>query len=324
MFQRVGRGYYARKWLNGKDRWIALGRDFEEASRRLRELNRNGPVLGTRATVNELAREWLASRVAVKRTPGGLQKATSRVRLYVSPFFGLKLVGKVSREDLWEYRRWLETHERQLSPTSVWHILSDARCLFRWCEDAGKLERSPFPRGLMPRLQEQPPKKLELAEVEALTRVAEPYGFVVRFGLSTGLRWGELTRTQASDVDRNGVLLVSQTKSRKVRRIPLPRRMLAEVRQRVGRLVPFSQPGSFARMVRRLSGVERFHVHMLRHTFACGWVDRGGSLAALQQLLGHSSITTTQRYGRISDDMVRREVERLELASSPDVWVERG
>jgi len=33
---------------------------------------------------------------------------------------------------------------------------------------------------------------------------------------------------------------------------------------------------------------------------------------ALQQMLGHSSIVTTQRYVRISDDMVRREVERLE------------
>ena len=312
MFLRAGRGYYARRWINGKDRWIALGKDFEEASRKLRQLNRSGPVLATRATVNELAREWLAHRIAVKRTPESVQKAESRVRLYLAPFIGLKYVGKVTREDLWEFRRWLETHERGISLTSVWHILSDARCFFRWCEDAGKLERSPFPRGIMPKLQELPPKKLETREVEALARLPEPYGFVVRLGLATGLRWGELTRAQASDVDRNGVLLVSQTKSRKVRRIPLPPRMLTEVRQRIGRLVPFSEPGSFARMARRLSGVERFHVHMLRHTFACGWVDRGGSLAALQQLLGHSSITTTQRYGRISDDVIRREVERLE------------
>ena len=71
MFLRAGRGYYARRWINGKDRWIALGRDFEDASRKLRELNRSGPVLATRATVNELAREWLASRVAV--TPVGSQ-----------------------------------------------------------------------------------------------------------------------------------------------------------------------------------------------------------------------------------------------------------
>jgi len=102
---------------------------------------------------------------------------------------------------------------------------------------------------------------------------------------------GELIRVQASDVDRTGVLIVSKTKSRELRRIPPPPATLAEVRQRIGRLVAFSEPGSFARMARKLSGVERFHVHMLRHTFACSWVDRGGSLAALQHLLGHSSIT---------------------------------
>jgi integrase len=65
--------------------------------------------------------------------------------------------------------------------------------------------------------------------------------------------------------------------------------------------------------VRRFSGVTRFHAHQLRHKFACRWLERGGSLAALPQTLGHSSIVTTQRYARISDDMVRREVERLEM-----------
>lgn len=97
----------------------------------------------------------------------------------------------------------------------------------------------------MPKLQELPPRELETQEVEALARLPEPYGFVARLGLATGLRWRELTRVQASDVDRTGVLLVSQTKSRKVRRIPLAPGILAEVRQRVGRLVPFSEPGSF-------------------------------------------------------------------------------
>ena len=67
-------------------------------------------------------------------------------------------------------------------------------------------------------------------------------------------------------------------------------------------------------MVRRYSGVEKFSPHQLRHTFACRWLERGGSLAALQQILGHSSIVTTQRYARISDDMVRREAERVGAA----------
>src|SRR5262249_54365773 len=90
--------------------------------------------------------------------------------------------------------------------------------------------------------------------------------------LGTGLRWSELCRSQASDVE-NSMLVVSQTKSGRVRRVPLQGDLLACVRSRVGRLVPYStaSPGSFNKMIRELSGVQRFHVHQLRHTYGCRW-----------------------------------------------------
>ena len=130
--------------------------------------------------------------------------------------------------------------------------------------------------------------------------------------MGTGLRWGELCRAQASDVER-GSLLVYRTKSGKVRRVPLAEGLLAEVRGHVGRLVPYAagSPGSFAKTVRRMAGMARFHVHQMRHTFGCQWMDRGGNLGALQQILGHASIVTTQRYARMSDEVVMREAERI-------------
>ena len=213
--------------------------------------------------------------------------------------------------------------ERQgLKPLSVTHVLADARCMLNWCVDMGLLDRSPFPRRVMPRVQERPPDRLTDAEVAKVLAVREPYGFVVRLALETGLRWGELTRAQASDIEGE-MLVVSQTKSGRVRRVPLAPALLREIRSRVGRLVGFSvkSPGSFAAAVRRETGVARFHVHQLRHTFACRWVEQGGNLAALQQILGHASIVTTQRYARLSDEAVRREAERLAGAVSSPVGV---
>ena len=107
------------------------------------------------------------------------------------------------------------------------------------------------------------------------------------------------------------MLVVSETKSRKVRRVPLPPGFRHELRLRVGKLVSFTSSGDFNRKVRKFSGLHRFHVHQLRHTFACEWIARGGSLAALQQILGHASVVTTQRYARLSDAHVRAEAERI-------------
>jgi integrase len=107
------------------------------------------------------------------------------------------------------------------------------------------------------------------------------------------------------------VLTVAQTKSGRVRRVPLAADLLAELRNRVGSIMPFRDPSVFARKVRRLSGVERFHPHQLRHTFACTWLEAGGSLPALQQILGHAEISTTQRYGRLADSAVNAEAARV-------------
>jgi integrase/recombinase XerD len=52
-------------------------------------------------------------------------------------------------------------------------------------------------------------------------------------------------------------------------------------------------------------------VHQLRHTFACRWLEAGGSLPTLQQILGHRSVVTTQHYARLSEESVRLEAARI-------------
>jgi integrase len=331
MCRRPGRNaYYFRGRVGGKDRWVSLGTDLEEACRKLRQLQAGEAVPRRALTVRLAAERWLEQYVATSRQPKGQVTTRSRVKKYLEPGLGHLLLSHVKREHVRSYRLWLEQqriapnprqsltehNQRSLSPTSVWHILADLRCMLLWSVDAGLLDSSPFPRRVMPRLQERPPDRLTDEEARRLRELPEPHGFVCRLALGTGLRWGELTRVQASDVER-GFLVIHQTKSRKVRRVPLSRELLQEVSSHVGKLVGFAvvSPGSFAQAVKTRSGIGRFHVHQMRHTFACQWLERGGSLAALQQILGHASIETTQRYARLTDDVVMREAQRISGAA---------
>src|SRR5437867_1695250 len=121
----------------------------------------------------------------------------------------------------------------------------------------------------------------------------------------TGLRWGEIRALTWRDVRESPYphFIVSKshdgpTKSRKVREVPL----LAEARELLASLeapkdrtnAAFGWLPETASWIRRNviqhSWVKDFHVHRLRHKFATKYVERGGTLGALQRILGHSSI----------------------------------
>ena len=321
MFKR-GPCFYARIFEGGRERRKSLGRDFGKAVTMLHRLRAGIPLLTPQATVAAMGRRWLETDVRTRRTERGRREAASCFRRFTEPLLGHLRITEVRPDHLRELRIWIEgigagSQHRPFKPETVRHYLKEVRRFLNWLVDAGYLDRSPFPRGIMPRVPERPPDRLTEEEVTQLLGVAEPYRFAIRLALATGLRWGELAQVQAKDVER-GTLVVVAGKTGRVRRIPLPPDLVVEIAGRVGRLVPFSQTskGSFTRIVRRESGVGRFHPHMLRHTAACWWLEAGMTLPAVQELLGHASVVTTQRYSRLSDAAVRRELER--------VWAQTG
>jgi hypothetical protein len=91
MFKRKGRGYYTRRRVAGKDRWIALGKDYEEACRKFRETT-GRQVPEVRLSVAEAAQRWLDTYVANHRAEQQRGMAAQRVRDYLSPFMGYKLL----------------------------------------------------------------------------------------------------------------------------------------------------------------------------------------------------------------------------------------
>ena len=239
VFFRSDRGVWCYLERQGGRRKLhTLGTDLADALKEHQKLIEGGAREKVR--VDRAFARWLKEYVHVHRGEKGRAKAEQRGNDYFLSFMGFTLVDRVKPGDLRAYRKWLEAkkskRKKLLSAQTVAHLLADARAFFRWCEDDGLIDRAPIPRKLLPKIQEQPPDRLTESECTALTSLKEPYGFVCRFGLATGLRWSEMYRAQSKDIS-GGMLVVHHTKSRKVRRVPLSAAILDELKDKVGRLV---------------------------------------------------------------------------------------
>ena len=289
---------------------VVPGGATAEHSRRQRRLGFGG-ARQRLTTVEEAGEWWLASYVATTRNAKGQRLARTRFVRYLQPFFGWAYLQDLSGDLVREYRLHLEQGQR-LRASTIGHLLSDLRCLLRWAVSVGLLERSPFPPRVMPKVPELPPRGFDELDLEVLGTLDGMTGFVVRLLLGTGLRWAEACRARREHV-RGAWLEVANTKSGRLRRVPLSPALLADIERCADRLCPYSEksPGSFARRVRRCTGIEDFHVHRCRHAFAMRWLAAGGNLAVLQQILGHRDLSTTMRYARVAEDLVLREAGRV-------------
>lgn len=159
-----------------------------------------------------------------------------------------------------------------------------------------------------------------------------------RTAVCTGMRAGELAAVEWTDVDLDiRLITVSKsfdgpTKSDRVRRLPILDVLLPHLQrwrsQHPGPLLFTNRDGNmlgrsarafqevlhrvlsaagFPKVMRR--GKERNYVcfHDLRHTFASAWVQRGGNLFKLKEILGHSSIQVTQRYAHLQPELYSAE-----------------
>jgi integrase len=310
-----------RKFEKGRDRWVSLRTKDEAVMRaKVREIERalargERQVLDRR-TVAQAAPEYLAAIAAKRHNERDVRVIAQRFRDYVLPFFGSMPVGQVTVGHIEDFRD--DMLRRRLSEGTVRNMLSDCvREFFTWAVRREYIARSPFVKGIMPTLEERPPDRLSDDEVEKVRAIPEPWAFVVRFALATGLRWSEICNAQAVHLHRTSEgwsLLVPKAKSRKARRVPvLDDTVVREIRSHIGKLVPFANTssGSFNAAVKRHSGLKRFHVHQLRHTFGCRYMEAGGELLACKEIMGHHDIDTTLRYAALADAVVRRDAARV-------------
>ena len=233
-------------------------------------------------------------------------------------------------------------YERDLEKTSVARKLACLRSFFKFLVRDGRLKSNPAELISSPRL----PKKLPsyLPEDEAAAVVEMPQGnslkdlrdrAVLELLYASGLRVRELSGLNDENVDLAQQLVRVFGKGRKQRVVPFGgfaaqalRAYLAE-RDRLGLSKPEEdgQTPVFvsvrgrrlnARDVQRLvektrlrlpSG-RRLTAHTLRHSFATHLLERGADLRAIQELLGHSSLATTQKYTHVSLEHLRAEYDK--------------
>jgi integrase/recombinase XerC len=212
--------------------------------------------------------------------------------------------------------------------------LSAVRSLFRFACREGIVQTNPAATVRTPKQPQHLPRHLRPGEIENLIEAAdgsEPLVIrdraVLELLYAAGLRVGELVALDWQDVDLSGRMLRVLGKGGKERMVPFGSPANAALREwlevwegmadrrwdatepvllnnRGGRLSARSVRRIVDRYVAKASIAPGVHPHTLRHTFATHLLEGGADLRAIQELLGHSSLSTTQRYTHL-------EIERL-------------
>jgi integrase/recombinase XerD len=225
--------------------------------------------------------------------------------------------------------------EEGLSARSAARAVHAVRGLYRFAVREGRIQADPMENLKAPRAFPALPRHLTSTQVDALLAapdVTTSLGIrdraILEVLYATGLRVSELIGLRPGDLDMAVGVLTCFGKGRKERLVPLGRtarkwvlRYLEEVRVRArpgpsaAELFLNQRGGRLSRMglwciVRRhavTAGVERtLTPHVLRHSFATHLLERGADLRALQAMLGHADISTTQIYTHVTRERLRK------------------
>jgi integrase/recombinase XerC len=247
------------------------------------------------------------------------------------------------RVDRLMMRAWLaHLHRRGLAKRSSARALSAVRSFYRFLHRGDLVASNPARAVGSPKLERHLPGHLDRAQVETLLTAAATRAQAGRFTdvrdlailellYTAGLRSSELRGVNRADLDLLGGLVKVRGKGRKERIVPVGgaaqgalrayERARDELLARVGSIGDrtaffLSQRGKrmspktlHNAVTARLAQVDEgagLSTHAMRHTFATHLLDGGADLRAVQELLGHASITTTQIYTHTS-------VERLKV-----------
>jgi len=228
---------------------------------------------------------------------------------------------------------------RRMSPATVARRLSALRALYRFLVQEGEAGVDPTEDVRGPRRRRPLPKVLSREEVARLLSqppAQTPEGLrdraILELLYASGLRVAELVGLEVGDVDLEAEVVRVMGKGRRPRVVPmgtyavraleaylnLGRPAILRGRQsralfvrRGGKPLSRQRVWGMLRRYARLAGISTpVSPHMLRHSFATHLLEGGADLRAVQELLGHASIATTQIYTHVTREQLRQVFDR--------------
>ena len=341
-------GWYVRYYENGARKTRATkATSAAEARRMLAEIEaRIGrgklgvPEQPQQLTLSEVVTRFLDEYEPSTRDRKRWAQKTQYELANVLPLLGR---GAVRADDVKKLvRRLSSTHK----PRSIVLKLAMLKTIYKWALRCGLVPSNPFEDIKPPRV-EATVEYLSSAEVKALIAAADARSdqrgsmlpVAVRLGVYAGLRCGEIFGLRWRDIDTDrSVLVIRQsyrgapTKSGKVRTIPIADDLAAALtawrtqcpHTDAGLVCPVLDPDGRWIAARRRPCLKTTYRHagltipkspwhVLRHSFASHYLMKGGSLIALQTMLGHSSLKITAIYSHLSSEHLRAEIHRLKF-----------
>jgi integrase/recombinase XerC len=215
-----------------------------------------------------------------------------------------------------------QRHRQGLGGKSLQRMLSAVRSLFRWMLREGLAEHNPATPVRAPKSPRRLPATLDadsigqLLDIPCDTPLAIRDKAIMELFYSSGLRLSELAGLRWEQLDLGSGMVTVTGKGNRTRMVPVGRvaaQALLEWRKIRGEFASFEQPGVFVsqrgnpisprtiqariRYWARRQGIpQNIHPHLLRHSFASHMLESSGDLRAVQELLGHVDISTTQVY----------------------------
>lgn len=232
-----------------------------------------------------------------------------------------------------------EMQRRGLAKRSAARALSAVRSFFRFRQVHHGLESGVVRAAKVPRIEKRLPTYLDRGRTDDLFAAAEARAAgddfaalrdlaMLELFYSTGMRLSELAGLNLGDVDLLSDQVKVRGKGRKERIIPVGSRAVQALRRWLTARGSVMQPGrgdhramfvsrrgarltsrSVQRAMHQLFdaiGGDELRVHSLRHTFATHLLDAGADLRAVQELLGHASLSTTQVYTHTSVERLKQ------------------